>query len=89
MLMSNSELKEECRSWNLSASGNKTALVQGLLTLIKPIVAVPTDPSHVVTISEWTTYSNAKAMLSNAVKGGIYPEFTPFSPQEIKSFLGL
>jgi hypothetical protein len=49
----------------------------------------PTDPSHVVTISEWTTYSNAKAMLSNAVKGGIYPEFTPFSPQEIKSFLGL
>ena len=33
---------------------------------------------------------NAKAMLSNAgQKGGIYPDFNPFSPQEIKSFLGL
>jgi hypothetical protein len=40
MLMSNSELKEECRRRNLSASGNKTALVQRLLTLIEPIVAV-------------------------------------------------
>jgi len=50
----------------------------------------PTDPRHVVTISDWTTYSNAKAMLSNSGQmGGIYPEFTPFSPQEIKSFLGL
>jgi hypothetical protein len=50
----------------------------------------PTDPRHVVTISEWTNYSNAKAMLSNAgQKGGIYTEFTPFSPQEIKSFFGL
>jgi hypothetical protein len=29
-------------------------------------------------------------MLSNAgQKGGIHPEFTPFSPQEIKRFLGL
>jgi len=35
-------------------------------------------------------YFNAKAMLSNAgQKGGIYPDFNPFSPQEIKSFLGL
>ncbi len=50
----------------------------------------PTDPRYVVTISEWTTYSNAKAMLSNAgQKGGIYTELTPFSPQEITSFLGL
>ena len=31
-----------------------------------------------------------KAMLCNAgQKGGIYPEFIPFSPQEIKSYLGL
>jgi len=39
MLLSNSELKEESRRQNLSASGNKKVLVQRLLTLIKPIVA--------------------------------------------------
>ncbi len=50
----------------------------------------PTIPRHVVTMAEWTTYSNTKPMLSNAgQKGGICPEVTPFSPQEIKSFLGL
>jgi hypothetical protein len=38
MLLSNSELKEECRRRNLSASGNKTALVQRLLTLIEPLL---------------------------------------------------
>jgi len=38
MLLSNSELKEECRRWNLSASGNKTVLFQRLLT-IEPTVA--------------------------------------------------
>jgi len=43
-----------------------------------------------VTIADWTTYSNTKAMLCNAgMQGGIYPEFTPFSPQEIKRFIGL
>jgi hypothetical protein len=48
------------------------------------------DPRHVVTISDWTSYSNMKAMQCNAgMPGGIYPEFSPFSPQEIKSFLGL
>jgi len=48
------------------------------------------DPKSVVTISDWCTYSNCKAMLCNAgQKGGIYPEFTNFSPDEIKSFLGL
>ena len=50
----------------------------------------PTDPRHVVMIADWTTYFNAKPMLSNVgQKGGICPEFTPFSLQEIKSFLGL
>jgi len=50
----------------------------------------PSDPKHVVSIANWCTYSNTKAMMMNAgQKGGVYPEFTPFSPQEIKHFLGL
>jgi hypothetical protein len=48
----------------------------------------PTDPRSVVTIADWTTYSNTKAMLCNAgMQGGNYPEFTPFSPQEINRFI--
>ncbi len=48
------------------------------------------DPKHVVTISDWCTYSNKKALLCNAgQKGDVYPEYTNFSPSEIKSFLGL
>ena len=32
----------------------------------------PTDPRNVVTLAEWTTYTNTKAMLCNAgQKGGI------------------
>jgi hypothetical protein len=50
----------------------------------------PTDPRHVLTMAEWTTYSNTKAMLLNAgQKGGICPESTHFSFQEIKSLLCL
>jgi hypothetical protein len=50
----------------------------------------PNDPKSVVTIADWCTYSNTKAILSNAgQKGGLYPEFTSFSPSEIKSFIGL
>ncbi len=37
MLLSNSELKVELRKRNLSASGNKTVLVQRLLTATTPI----------------------------------------------------
>jgi hypothetical protein len=48
------------------------------------------DPKNIVTISDWCTYTNTKAMLCNAgQKGGVYPEYTNFSPSEIKSFLGL
>ena len=48
----------------------------------------PTDPRSVVTIADWTTYSNTKAMLCNAgMQGGNYPEFTPFSSQEINRFI--
>jgi hypothetical protein len=38
----------------------------------------------------WTKYTNAKAMISQAGRGGTkYPDFKPFSMQEIRQHLGL
>jgi len=47
-------------------------------------------PRSMVLISDWTSYLNTHAILSNAGhKNHIYPDFTPFSPQEVKQFIGL
>jgi len=49
-----------------------------------------TDPRSMVSIAEWTTYSNTKALLSNAGQPGyMYPDWKPFSVAEIKKFIGL
>jgi Transposase IS4 len=43
-----------------------------------------------VSISDWTTYSNSRAILSNAGNPShIYPDFKPFSPNEVRQFIGL
>ncbi len=43
----------------------------------------PTDSKHVLTVADWCNFSNTKAILANAgKKGGVYPEFEPFSPAE-------
>jgi hypothetical protein len=44
------------------------------------------DPVSLVTINEWTTYANKKAMLANAgVAGGVYKD----SPKEVQQYLAL
>jgi hypothetical protein len=43
-------------------------------------------PVSLVTINEWTTYANKKAMLANAgVAGGVYKD----SPKEVQQYLAL
>lgn len=55
-----------------------------------PDKRLPTDPKHTVKIIDWCSYTNSKAMMMNAgKKGGMYPEFEPFLPTEIKLFIGL
>ena len=44
LLLSNSQLKEELRKQNLSTNGNKSVLVQRLLTMITAVAAQPTAP---------------------------------------------
>jgi Transposase IS4/SAP domain len=49
-----------------------------------------TDPRSMVSIAEWTTYSNTKALLLNAGQPGyLYPDWKPFTVTEIKKFIGL
>jgi hypothetical protein len=41
------------------------------------------DPVSLVTINDWATYMNKKAMLAHAsLPGGVYYDWKPFSPQE-------
>jgi len=47
------------------------------------------DSSLTVTIEQWTTYSNLKAILMNAGSTFYTGTFKPFTPQEIQHFLGL
>jgi len=48
------------------------------------------SPRGMVSISDWTSYLNTRAIISNAGNPShIYPDFTPFSPQEVKQFIGL
>ena len=43
-----------------------------------------------VTIEEWTTFTNLHAILSNAGQGGsMYQDFKPFTAMEIHSFIAL
>jgi hypothetical protein len=50
----------------------------------------PMDPKHVVSITDWCTFFNTKVLMMNGGQQvGIYPEFTLFSPNEIKNVLGL
>ena len=45
---------------------------------------------HKTSVGDWTTWSNAKALLANAGQpGGLYPEFKPFKVKEVKKFLAL
>jgi hypothetical protein len=47
-------------------------------------------PVSLVTINEWTTYANKKAMLANAgVAGGVYKVWKPFPPKEVQQYLVL
>jgi len=55
-----------------------------------PEKRVPEQPNHLVSIADWTTFTNKKAMLANAGPGGIiYQDFKPLTPQEVKQFLAL
>jgi hypothetical protein len=55
-----------------------------------PLKKKPNSQQSMVSISDWTTYSNTRAILSNAGNPShIYPDFQPFSPNEIKQFIGL
>ena len=55
-----------------------------------PLKKKKDGPRSMVSISDWTTYLNTRAILSNAGNPNhIYPDFTPFSPQEVKQFIGL
>ena len=48
------------------------------------------QPNHLVSIADWTTFSNKRAMLANAGPGGIiYPDFKPFTLEEVKKFVAL
>jgi len=59
-------------------------------TALLPLKRGPSDPLTVVTLNDWATYTNAKAAKANAGQpGGMYPDWTPFSPVEIKQFIGL
>ena len=43
-----------------------------------------------LTLSDWTTFTNMKAMLSNAGEGGtIYPDFVPFTVDELMKHIGI
>jgi hypothetical protein len=49
-----------------------------------------TDSISMVSIAEWTVYSNTKALISNAGQpGNLYPDWKPFMVTEIKKFIGL
>ena len=51
---------------------------------------LPGQSNHIISLADWTSYTNTKTMLINAGQlGGIYPDFKPFSPQEVKQFLAL
>jgi hypothetical protein len=48
------------------------------------------DPRSMVSVADWTTYSNTKALLLNAGQPGyLYPDWKPFSVSEVKKFIGL
>ena len=50
----------------------------------------PNDSKHIISIADWTSYTNKKALIANAgQEGGMYPDFKPFSPKWIKQFIGL
>jgi len=50
----------------------------------------PENPNHIVSIADWTTFTNCKAWLANAGQGGlIYQDFKEFSAKEVKQFLAL
>jgi hypothetical protein len=60
------------------------------LEALLPLRKQPGDPIYLVTLNDWTTYTNKKALLPNAeVPGGIYCYLKPFSPDEIRQFLAL
>ena len=43
-----------------------------------------------VTIGKWTSFTNTHALQQNAGQPGhLYPDWTPFTPTEIKNFLAL
>jgi hypothetical protein len=55
-----------------------------------PLKGQPGDPASLVTIGDWTTLTNKKAMLADAdVPGGVYHDWKPFSPVEVRRFIAL
>ena len=53
-----------------------------------PDKILPGQSNHIISLADWTSYTNTKAMLVNAGQpGGIYPDFKPFFPQELKQIL--
>jgi len=53
-----------------------------------PLKRNANDPASLVTINEWTTYSNKKAMLTNAgAAGGVYYDWKPFLQRKFSDFL--
>jgi hypothetical protein len=91
------EMKDEIRengranaAWldkhKLTSSSRPSAWFKALL----PLKRKPSDPLSLVIISDWTTLTNKKALLANAgVAGGVYHNWKPFSPVEVRQFIAL
>jgi hypothetical protein len=47
------------------------------------------DSPFTVSIDEWTSYTNLRAILMNASSSIYSGQFTPFTPKEIQTFLAL
>ena len=55
-----------------------------------PLKRKPGDPATLVTIGDWATLMNKKAMLGNAgAAGGVYHDWKLFSPMEVRQFIAL
>ena len=87
------EVREKGRAskeWVESQGLNEFSKPSEWLEKLIPDKQKTSDPRCMVTIGDWTTYTNTRALLANAgTKGQLCPDFTPFSAVEVKQFIGL
>ena len=91
------QMKEEIRengransAWLDKHKLTPSSLPSDWFEALLPLKRQPGDPASLVTIGDWTMLTNKKAMLANAgVPGGVYHDWKPFSPVEVRQFIAL